>query len=306
MKTRKIYIAGMVLLMFIISVIGVALGAGGATKGTATLVPPPAVKAEGPFKTEKDKVSYLIGMQIGTQIVNSLKTQGIEVNSKFFAQGIEDVLSGKEPAISKEEGQKIMIEYQQKLQAKMQAKQLEEAKEKMGEKNAWKLQLKKPELMKFDSKKDYFWILETNKGTIRIKLMPDVAPMHVTSTIFLTRKGFYDNLIFHRVIPGFMAQGGCPLGTGGGGPGYKYDGEFKPNVKHDRPFLLSMANAGPGTDGSQFFLTFKATPWLDGRHTIFGEIVEGQDVMKKLEAAGSPNGTPREKLLIIKARIEEK
>ena len=306
MKTRKIYIAGMVLLMFIISVIGVALGAGGATKGTATLVPPPAVKAEGPFKTEKDKVSYLIGMQIGTQIVNSLKTQGIEVNSKFFAQGIEDVLSGKEPAISKEEGQKIMIEYQQKLQAKMQAKQLEEAKEKMGEKNAWKLQLKKPELMKFDSKKDYFWILETNKGTIRIKLMPDVAPVHVTSTIFLTRKGFYDNLIFHRVIPGFMAQGGCPLGTGGGGPGYKYDGEFKPNVKHDRPFLLSMANAGPGTDGSQFFLTFKATPWLDGRHTIFGEIVEGQDVMKKLEAAGSPNGTPKENLFIIKSRIEEK
>jgi len=306
MKTRKIYIAGMVLLMFIISVIGVALGAGGATKGTATLVPPPTVKAEGPFKTEKDKVSYLIGMQIGTQIGNSLKTQGIEVDSKFFAQGIEDVLSGKEPAISEEEGQKIMIEYQQKLQDKMQAKQLKEAKEKMGEKNAWKLQLKKPELMKFDSNKDYFWILETNKGTIRIKLMPDVAPVHVTSTIFLTRKGFYDNLTFHRVIPGFMAQGGCPLGTGGGGPGYKYDGEFKPNVKHDRPFLLSMANAGPGTDGSQFFLTFKATPWLDGRHTIFGEIVEGQDVMKKLEAAGSPNGTPREKLLIIKARIEEK
>jgi len=204
------------------------------------------------------------------------------------------------------EQQSVMTAFQQKLRAQMQEKQRTEALSKMDEKNAWKLQLKKPELMKFDSNKDYFWILETNKGTIRIKLMPDVAPMHVTSTIFLTRKGFYDNLTFHRVIPGFMAQCGCPLGTGREGPGYKYDGEFKPNVKHDRPYLLSMANAGPGTDGSQFFLTFKATPWLDGKHTIFGEIVAGQDVMKKLEAAGSPNGTPKEKLFIVKARIEEK
>jgi cyclophilin family peptidyl-prolyl cis-trans isomerase len=122
----------------------------------------------------------------------------------------------------------------------------------------------------------------------------------------LTKKGFYDGIAFHRVIPGFMAQGGCPLGTGRGGPGYKYTGEFKPNVKHDRPYLLSMANSGPGTDGSQFFLTFKATPWLDGKHTLFGEIVSGQDVMKKLEAAGGPNGKPKEKLVITKARIEEK
>jgi cyclophilin family peptidyl-prolyl cis-trans isomerase len=177
---------------------------------------------------------------------------------------------------------------------------------KMGQENAWKLQLKKPEMMTFDSAKDYFWILETNKGTIRVKFMPDIAPMHVTSTIFLTKKGFYDNLSFHRVIPGFMAQGGCPLGTGRGGPGYKYAGEFSPNVKHDRPYLLSMANAGPGTDGSQFFLTFKATPWLDGKHTIFGEIVAGQQVMKNLEAAGGPNGKPKEPLIINKARIEEK
>jgi cyclophilin family peptidyl-prolyl cis-trans isomerase len=158
--------------------------------------------------------------------------------------------------------------------------------------------------MTFDSNKDYFWVLQTNKGTLKIRLMPDVAPMHVTSTIFLTEKGFYDNLMFHRVIPGFMAQGGCPLGTGRGGPGYKYDGEFDPNVKHDRPYLLSMANAGPGTDGSQFFLTFKATPWLDGKHTIFGEVVDGKDVMKKLEAAGTRSGKPKEKLIITKATIE--
>ena len=161
--------------------------------------------------------------------------------------------------------------------------------------------------MKFDATKDYFWVLETNKGNIRIKLMPDVAPMHVTSTIFLTNKGFYDGTMFHRVIPGFMAQGGCPLGTGTGGPGYKYEGEIKPNVKHDRPYLLSMANAGPGTDGSQFFITFKPTPWLDGKHTIFGEVVEGQDTVKKLEDAGTPGqGKPKEEMKIIKAKIEEK
>lgn len=178
--------------------------------------------------------------------------------------------------------------------------------EKLGEENAWKLKLTKPEMMKFNSEKEYFWLLETNKGNIKIKLMPDVAPMHVTSTIFLTNKGFYDGTTFHRVIPGFMAQGGCPLGTGTGGPGYKHDGELSPNVKHDRPYLLSMANAGPGTDGSQFFITFKPTPWLDGKHTIFGEVVEGQDTIQKLEAAGTAGqGTPKEPLLLQKARIEE-
>ena len=175
----------------------------------------------------------------------------------------------------------------------------------MGNGNAWKSNLEKPEMMTFDSANEYFWILDTNKGRIKIKLMPEIAPMHVTSTIFLTQKGFYDQLSFHRVITGFMAQGGCPLGTGTGGPGYNYNGECDPNVKHDRPYLLSMANAGPGTDGSQFFLTFAATPWLDGKHTVFGEIVEGQDVMTKLEAAGSQSGQTSEKLMINKATIEE-
>lgn len=170
----------------------------------------------------------------------------------------------------------------------------------------WKVQLEKPEMMSFEKNKDYFWVLETNKGTIRLKLMPDIAPMHVTSTIFLTNKGFYDGLSFHRVIPGFMAQGGCPLGTGTGDPGYQYEGEFSPKVKHDRPYLLSMANAGPGTDGSQFFITFAATPHLDGKHTIFGSVVEGKNVVKKLEATGSSSGRPKEPLIIEKARIEEK
>ena len=101
--------------------------------------------------------------------------------------------------------------------------------------------------------------------------------MHVTNFIYLTRLGFYDGLVFHRVIPSFMAQGGCPLGTGTGGPGYQFDGEFEPE-REARPAggMLSMANAGPGTDGSQFFLTFVPTPWLDGKHTIFGEVVEGR------------------------------
>ncbi len=302
MKSGKNYIAAMVLVAVVMSVIGAALGAGGAKEGTATILKPPPVKAASPFKTEMDKISYIIGVQIG----NNFKRQGIEVNVKLFTQGMEDSLAGKEPAISAAEQKSIMTAFQKRMTEKMQAKQRADALSKVDPNSAWKLKLKKPELMTFDADKDYFWILGTNKGMIRIKLMPKVAPMHVTSTIFLTRRGFYDGLTFHRVIPGFMAQGGCPLGTGTGGPGYKYDGEFDPDVKHDKPYLLSMANAGPGTDGSQFFLTFKATPWLDGKHTIFGEIVEGQDVMKKVEAAGSPNGTPKEKLVITKASIEEK
>lgn len=170
----------------------------------------------------------------------------------------------------------------------------------------WRTQLPKPEAVTFTAGKNYFWKIETNKGPISIKLMPDVAPMHVTSTIYLTRLGFYDGLKFHRVITGFMAQGGCPLGTGTGSPGYKYAGEFSPKVKHDRPGLLSMANAGPGTDGSQFFITFVPTPHLDGKHTIFGEVVEGMETVKKLETAGSRGGATSEPLSIVTATIEVK
>ena len=171
--------------------------------------------------------------------------------------------------------------------------------------DGWKTRLPQPTVATFAADSTYFADMKTNHGDIRIKLLPDVAPMHVTSLIYLTRMGFYDGLKFHRVIPGFMAQGGCPLGTGTGGPGYKYDGEYKPSVKHDRPGLLSMANAGPGTDGSQFFLTFVETPWLDGKHTIYGEIVSGLDTtMKTIEGLGTaPRGQTKSPIVIEKMTI---
>ena len=146
-------------------------------------------------------------------------------------------------------------------------------------------------------------VLELKDGPVTIQLLPDVAPQHVERIKLLTRRGFYDGTPFHRVIEGFMAQGGDPTGTGRGGPGYKYAGETDPKVKHDKPGLLSMANAGPGTDGSQFFLTFKETPWLDGKHTIFGEVVEGAGTLKELEKRGTRQGRPTERLVIERATI---
>ena len=169
--------------------------------------------------------------------------------------------------------------------------------------SGWRTSLKKPPVAEFDGDSSYFWDLETNVGKITVKLLPETAPMHVSSTIYLTRLGFYDGLSFHRVITQFMAQGGCPLGTGTGGPGYQYDGEYDPSVKHDKPGLLSMANAGPGTDGSQFFLTFVPTPWLDGKHSIFGEVVDGMDVVQALEAGGSESGQTTQPLQITTATI---
>ena len=167
----------------------------------------------------------------------------------------------------------------------------------------WKQKLPKPPKVGFDASKSYYWNLDTNVGNIKIELMPAVAPMHVSSTIYLTELGFYDGVVFHRVIPGFMAQGGDPTGTGGGGPGYKYAGEFDPDVKHDAPGKLSMANAGPNTDGSQFFITFVPTPHLNGKHTIFGEVKEGMGTVKELERYGSRRGQPTKRLEIEKATI---
>jgi len=168
---------------------------------------------------------------------------------------------------------------------------------------AWKSTLRKPPKVAFTAGKDYFWILETNKGAIKIKFLPDVAPMHVSNAIYLTRLGFYDGTIFHRVIPGFMAQGGDPTGTGRGGPGYKFDGEFDASVKHDKPRVLSTANSGPGTDGSQFFITFVKTPHLDRKHTIYGRVIDGRDTVVELEKGGSRSGKTKEKLVIESATI---
>src|SRR5262245_10587896 len=150
----------------------------------------------------------------------------------------------------------------------------------------WRCNMSTPPLQKFTPGFDYFWHLRTNKGEITIRFLADVAPMHVTSAIYLTRAGFYDGLKFNRVIKGFMAQGGCPLGTGSGGPGYQLEGEFAESVKHDRPGLLSAANAGPRTDGSQFFLTFAKEPHLDGMHTIYGEVKDGMNVVEAFDACG--------------------
>ena len=170
-------------------------------------------------------------------------------------------------------------------------------------KEDWKTSLPQPSKFTFSQDKTYLWQLTTSKGDITIELMPDVAPMHTSSTIYLTNLGFYDNTIFHRIIPGFMAQGGDPLGNGRGNPGYKYAGEFSDDIKHTQGGLLSMANSGPNTDGSQFFLTFTATPWLDGKHTIFGKVIQGMDVLENIEKLGSRSGKTSAEVLLVKATI---
>lgn len=119
--------------------------------------------------------------------------------------------------------------------------------------------------------------IDTTKGPINVTLFPDEAPVTVASFVNLAQKGFYDGLAFHRVIDNFMIQGGCPLGTGTGGPGYRFEDEFNPSLRHDKPGRLSMANAGPGTNGSQFFITHVPTPHLDDNHSIFGEVQADAD-----------------------------
>jgi peptidyl-prolyl cis-trans isomerase B (cyclophilin B) len=125
--------------------------------------------------------------------------------------------------------------------------------------------------------KDVKATIKTSKGDINLKLFAANAPITVANFVNLAKRGYFDGLAFHRVIPDFMIQGGCPHGTGTGGPGYRFEDECSPELKHDAPGKLSMANAGPGTNGSQFFITHVATPWLDGRHTVFGEVLDGGD-----------------------------
>jgi peptidyl-prolyl cis-trans isomerase B (cyclophilin B) len=179
------------------------------------------------------------------------------------------------------------------------------AEKKIDKQGNWKTKLPEPPKLTFDGSADYFWHVETEVGTVKIRYFADTAPIHVASGLYLARLGFYDGLGFHRIIPGFMAQGGCPQGDGRGGPGYQFKGEYQGTRKHTGPGMLSMANAGPGTDGSQFFLTFVPTPHLDGRHTLWGEVVDGKDTLKALEAKGTSanNGMLAKPIKIVKTWI---
>jgi cyclophilin family peptidyl-prolyl cis-trans isomerase len=136
--------------------------------------------------------------------------------------------------------------------------------------------------MVIDPSKRYVATISTDQGDIVIELFADKAPRTVNNFVFLAQDGYFDGVTFHRVIHGFMAQGGDPTGTGRGGPGYRFDDEFHPALRHDQPGILSMANAGPGTNGSQFFITYVPTPHLDGKHTVFGRVIEGMDVVEAI------------------------
>jgi cyclophilin family peptidyl-prolyl cis-trans isomerase len=158
--------------------------------------------------------------------------------------------------------------------------------------------------MTIDPAKFYYATLKTELGDIKVQLFADRAPMTVNNFVFLSREGFYDNTTFHRVIEDFMAQAGDPTGTGMGGPGYTFADEFWPGATFDSRGLLAMANAGPGTNGSQFFITFAPTPWLDGGHTIFGEVIEGDDVLSQITLR-DPMATPDEPGDLIETIIIE-
>jgi peptidyl-prolyl cis-trans isomerase B (cyclophilin B) len=141
----------------------------------------------------------------------------------------------------------------------------------------------KPFDVKIDPTKKYTATMETDRGTIVLQLYATQAPRTVNNFVCLAEDGFYDGVTFHRVIKDFMVQGGDPDGTGRGGPGYTFKDEFDPKLKHDRPGVLSMANAGPNTNGSQFFITHVPTPWLDGKHSVFGQVIRGQDVVDAIQ-----------------------
>lgn len=165
-------------------------------------------------------------------------------------------------------------------------------------------QWSKPPEMQIDPGKKYKAHMETDKGTMVIELFADKAPRTVNNFVFLAREGFYEGVMFHRVISNFMAQGGDPTGRGSGGPGYKFEDEFHPSLKHNQQGILSMANAGPNTNGSQFFITHGPTPHLDKRHSVFGQVVEGLDVLMSIPPR-DPGNVNAPAVKINRVTIEE-
>ena len=166
-------------------------------------------------------------------------------------------------------------------------------------------QYSQPPSITIDLEKEYIARINTSKGTIVLKLFAKEAPNTVNNFVFLAREGYYDNTTFHRVLPGFMAQGGDPTGTGAGGPGYRFEDEFNPALRHDGPGILSMANSGPGTNGSQFFITYVATPHLDDRHTVFGRVIEGMEVVNSLTPREPGQTPPTRGDTLLTIEIEE-
>ncbi|MCJ7623281.1 MAG: peptidylprolyl isomerase [Anaerolineaceae bacterium] len=157
--------------------------------------------------------------------------------------------------------------------------------------------------MVIDPKKQYLAKFKTSAGDFYAGFYADRAPITVNNFIFLARDGYYDDVIFHRVIPGFVAQGGDPTGTGSGGPGYRFEDEFDPSLRHNEAGILSMANSGPGTNGSQFFILYAPQPHLNDKHSVFGKVVKGFDVVKNINGSDSPS-KPATKIITIE--ISEK
>jgi cyclophilin family peptidyl-prolyl cis-trans isomerase len=162
-----------------------------------------------------------------------------------------------------------------------------------------------PPMMQIDPSKSYRAVFTTEVGQFTVQLFADRAPLTVNNFVFLARQGYYDNTTFHRVIPGFMAQGGDPTGTGAGGPGYTFEDEFDPGLQFDRPGLLAMANRGPDTNGGQFFITYAPTPHLNGLHTIFGEVVEGAEIVDALTPRDPQSNPDFQGTLLLSVEIIE-
>jgi cyclophilin family peptidyl-prolyl cis-trans isomerase len=165
-------------------------------------------------------------------------------------------------------------------------------------------QFDSPPPMTIDPEINYQATIKTDKGDIVAELAATKAPRTVNNFVFLARQGFYDGVMFHRVIDDFMAQTGDPTGSGSGGPGYKFQDEFHPDLRHDGEGVLSMANAGPNTNGSQFFITHRETAWLDDKHAVFGQVIEGLDVLRSIPAR-DPSNTSAPAVRIQTIEIQE-